>query len=264
MIKTLLPLFALLAIPAITLAAVTPTALETTGNNTDQTSYSTGSITPTGDRLILACVYTIAAAAPNTPTASGNGLTWVEVNSTTDDLANRRATLFRALGSSPSTGAITFDFAGQTQSGAAWSVIEYSNIDTSGTNGSGAIIQSVADGSGANATSFTVNLSAFASPTNATYGCFGLPLNTANQPTEGSGFTRTGQRNQGTPNLSIGTEFLATADTSVDMSSGVGNVPWAGIAVEIQEAAVPVPTVQPRLIVAQGQMILTQGQVIIQ
>lgn len=70
----------------------------------------------------------------------------------------------------------------------------------------------------------------------ATAGGFGFPLNTAGLPTAGSGFTRTGQRNQATPNLSIGSEFRSDNDTTVDMASAAASIPWTGIAVEIKEA----------------------------
>lgn len=217
-------------------APVSASGLTTNGSNTDASSYATASITPSADKLILAWVYSIASAAPNTPTASGNGLTWVQVATTSDNIGNRRITLFRAMGASPSSGAVTFDFGGQTQIGCAWSVVEYDNVDTSGSNGSGAIVQAVADGSGANATSFSITLSSFGSTLNATAGGFGIPLNTSGQPSVGSGFTSTGQRNQDNPNLAIASEFREDNDTSVDMSSGASSVPWAAIAVELKRS----------------------------
>lgn len=217
-------------------APVSASGLTTNGSNTDASSYATASITPSADKLILAWVYSIASAAPNTPTASGNGLTWVQVATTSDNIGNRRITLFRAMGASPSSGAVTFDFGGQTQIGCAWSVVEYDNVDTSGSNGSGAIVQAVADGSGANATSFSITLSSFGSTLNATAGGFGIPLNTSGQPSVGSGFTSTGQRNQNNPNLAIASEFREDNDTSVDMSSGASSVPWAAIAVELKRS----------------------------
>lgn len=216
--------------------AVSASNLATTGSSTDANSYATASITPGADKLVLAWVYSIAATTPNTPTASGNSLTWVEIDNQLDKDSLRRLTLFRAMGSSPSSGAVTFDFGGQTQTGCGWSIIEYTGMDTSGTNGSGAIVQSAKNLTASTATSLTVTLGAFSSTNNATAGGFGFPLNTAGLPTAGSGFTRTGQRNQATPNLSIGSEFRSDNDTTVDMASAAASVPWAGIAVEIKEA----------------------------
>lgn len=218
--------------------AITVTNVDTTGDNVDRTAYNSTSVVPNANMLELLAVYSIAAVAPNTPTVTGDSLTWVQVGSSQlDSTSLRRITLFRALGT-PSVGSITMDFAGQTQTGCGWSWAEFSGMDTSGTNGSGAIVQAVAAATPGNATSLTVTLAAFGSASNATAGFFGIPLNTAAQPAVGSGFTLIGQRNQSTPNLSIGSEFNSGNDTTVDMNAGAASIPWVGIAVEVKQAVV--------------------------
>lgn len=214
--------------------AVTATNLETSGDNVDRTSYSTSSISPASNALILAWVYSIVAS-PNTPTATGNGLTWVEVATIVDSGTNRRLTLFRAMGVSPTSGAVTFDFAGQTQTGCTWSVIQYSGVDIRGTNGSNAVVQSATAATPASDSSLIVTLAAFASTANATAGGFGYPLNNGNG-TNGSGFTQTAEHFQGSPNQATYTEFRSDNDTTVDMSIGVSSVPMCGIAVELAVA----------------------------
>lgn len=204
----------------------------TAGSNTDATSYNTASVTPTANRLQLLWVYSIAGAAPNQPTVTGNGLTWVNIGSVLDSDGLRRITLFRAMGGSPSAGAIAIDFGGQTQTGAAWSLAEYDNVDTGGTNGSAAVVQVVTGSTGSNGTSLTVTLAAFASAANATVGGFGIPLNTASNPLPGTGFGRNGQVNQASPNLAIMSESVGFSDTSVDSTSS-GTIPWVGIAAEV-------------------------------
>lgn len=218
--------------------AIVATSLLTAGNNADLASYTTGSITPVANDLTLLWVFSIAAAAPNIPTVTGNGYTWVQVDTQLDSGSLRRITLFRAMAASPTAGAVTIDFVAQTQTGCAWSFVDYASINTTGTNGSGAIIQSAKAASAGNATSLTVTLAAFASASNATAGGFGIPLNTAAQPTAGTGFTATGQVNQATPNLSIGSEFNSGNDTTVDMNAGAASIPWVGIAVEIAAPSV--------------------------
>lgn len=219
--------------------AVIQSSLQTSGNNVDQTSYATGSISPSGNRLILAWVYSIAAVAPNIPTASGNGLTWAQVASVLDSSGLRRLTLFRALGNAPSVGALTFSFGGQTQTGCAWSVIQYASVQISGLNGANAVVQSVTNASAGNISSLSVALVTFSSSNNATAGGFGYPINSGNG-VNGSGFTETGERFQGTPNQAIYSEFRSDNDTSVDMSIGASSVPIVGIAVEIRAATPPV------------------------
>lgn len=216
--------------------AVTATHLLTGGDSTDSTSYTTASITPAANTLILVWVYTIAASAVVEPTASGNGLTWVKVGTQVDDDGVRRITLFRAMGSSPTAGGITFDFGAQTQTGGGWSITQFSGVDTTGTNGSGAVVQFASAMTAGIAEGLTITLAAFSSPDNAAAGGFGYPLNQVDSFNVGAGFTLLGRINQAGPNLSIGTEWKASNDTTVDANASPYSVPWAGVAVEIKAA----------------------------
>src|SRR5438045_278206 len=119
----------------------------TSGNTTNATSAATTSITPVANRLYLMNVISRTAITtdPNQPTATGAGLTWVVEKSVVYDntgASRKRLTVFRALGPSPSAGALTIDFGAQTQTNIAWIIDEFTGADTSGTNGSGAVVQS--------------------------------------------------------------------------------------------------------------------------
>lgn len=206
--------------------------LETSATTTDGTSVSTGSVTPSADNLIIAVVYTIGSAAPNIPTASGNGLTWVQVATELDTNSLRRVTVFRAMGASPTAGAITFDFAGQTQASFCWSIVQFSNVKTTGTNGSDALVQSVAAMTTGTATSLSCTLGALSAPNNAVFAGFGYPLNSATV-TPGSGFTQVGQSHVGSPNTAIFTEWQQVGVTTCDMSISPSSVPIVGIAIEV-------------------------------
>lgn len=223
--------------------AVAATNLTTVAAGLSAASYTTGSTSPGANNLELLSVYSIAAATPNIPTITWNGATWTQVATQIDSSSLRRITLFRSLTASPTSGTGTIAFGGQTQMGVCWSYIECTGMNTSGTNGAGAIVQSVTNNTAGNATSLTVTLAAFSSASNATFGAFGIPLNTASQPTAGSGFTRLGQANQASTNTAIGTEFNSGNDTTVDMTSGAASIPWVGIAVEIKVAGAVTPTV---------------------
>lgn len=219
-------------------------SLDVTGNNTDATSYLTDSFSASPNRLVLAWVYSICATAPNTPTLSGSGLTWVEVDNVTNGSV-RKLTLFRAMSSTPpSGGGVTIDFGGQTQTGCAWTIVEYGNVDTTGSDGANAVVQAVTGSDPTNTTSLSITLASFASANNATAGGFGIPLNNSSFPAEGSGFTLTGRRAQGSPNLSIMSEFRSDNDTTVDASWGASTVPSLGIAVELKfvDEGSPMPT----------------------
>lgn len=233
--------------------AISAANVTTSGNSSDLSSYSTASITPSRNKLLLAWVYSIAATAPNTPTASGNGLTWVQVATILDSDGVRRLTLFRALGSSPSTGALTFDFGGQTQTGCVWSVVEYTGVNTTGSNGANAIVQFDTEASAGSVSSLTSTLAAFGSTMNATAGGFGYPLN-SNAGDVGSGFTAIGEQFQGSPNQAIFTEFRNDNDTTVDITLGASSVPIVGIAVELASNHAPQFQAQSLLLSSVGSL----------
>src|SRR3990167_10939569 len=122
--------------------AITQTTLTGAASTADATSYTTASISPGANRLILAFVYGFHSIGTDvTPTLSGNGLTWVNINHRGLGCSNENMTLFRAMGSSPSAGAVTIDYGANTMDAGVWSIMEFDGVDTSGTNGSGAIVQ---------------------------------------------------------------------------------------------------------------------------
>ncbi len=141
------------------------------GTASSVASAASASITPTGNRLVLLAVASrIASGTPNQPTASGNGLTWVAVASLgVAGSLNTRITVFRAMGASPSTGAVTIDFGGQSQTRIEWSIVEFGNVTTAGSNGSGAVVQSNTADSGTAQTAVSLALAAFLSSTNRPY-----------------------------------------------------------------------------------------------
>lgn len=213
--------------------AVAATNLETNGSATDATSYTTGSIAPTANRLVLAWfLSSIAAGTPNLPTISGGGIvTWVLV--ATRVQGTRRMTLWRALSPSPSSGTVTFDLAGQTADGAQWSIADFSDVNTSGNNGSGALANKAVN-SASGGTSLICTLTAFADTDDATAGAFFHAINEATNV--GAGFGSIGTINQASPGMSLRSEFLASNDTTVDASwtTTSANI---GIAVAIRHSA---------------------------
>lgn len=213
----------------------------TTGADTDGgASSTTASITPGSNKLILLTVdqRTGITADPNQPTATGNGLTWVVVNSIVYDTTSssrKRVTVLRALGASPSSGAVTIDFGGQNNTDVHWTIEEVSDTDTSGTNGSGAIVQSVTnkDETGT-ASSLTVTLAAFSNTANATFGGFGLSTETGYAV--GSGFTLGGTANSIAGSARVISEWKASNDTGVDITMTGSLV--GGIGIEIKGAPI--------------------------
>lgn len=110
------------------LGAVTAVNLTSGGTDASQSSYTTASITPSAGKLILLAVDHMGPqgnAGSVTVSASGNGLTWVQVTNIIFNSSNFGLTLFRAMGSSPSTGTITLSCSGNNPSRMNWSVTEF-------------------------------------------------------------------------------------------------------------------------------------------
>lgn len=209
----------------------------TTGADIDGGSSSvTASISPTANALLLLTIdqRTGITADPNQPTVSGNGLTWVAVDTIVYDTttsSRKRISVFRALGASPSAGAVTIDFGGQANTDAHWSIDQLTGVDTSGTNGSGAIVQVVtAKDETGTAPSLTVTLAAFGHAENATFGAFGVSTNTA--LAVGSGFTLGGTAQSFAGSSAVLSEYKISNDTSVDISM-TGSI-VGGVAIEVR------------------------------
>lgn len=240
LVVVLTSLFFLLPDEENIVLGVSPTGSNLTSGFTDDvTETDTASISPTANNLILLSVTARngLGTEPATPTITGNGLTWELVDSAywdTTSSSRRKLFVFRAMGSSPSTGVINIDF-GETTT-ILWSVNQFSDVDTSGTNGSGAIVQSVDIVDEGTTTSLTATLAAFSSTDNATYGAFAKADGT-NGFTEGSGFSELSD-----VGATFGTrhaaEWKSTNDTSVDMSYS-SQAQAGAVAIEIKAYVAP-------------------------
>ncbi len=212
--------------------AIAATNLAAAYNGTDATSYTTASVSPSGNALILVSIQTSGSPVSGDPAVTGNGITYTKVNDRTQ--GGQHQWLYRGMAASPSAGAITIDFGAETATSCAHSVNEFTGVDTSGTNGSGAIVQSAVN-SAASGTSLTVTLAAFGDTTNNV--AFGQHAHAANEATTlGTGFAQLSETTGNAPNSSFQVEWLTGQDTSVDASwtTSIANV---GIAAEIKMAA---------------------------
>jgi len=233
-------------------------------SNTDATSYNTASHTPTGNRLVLAAVLNSKAVDVTLPTMAGNGITWVQLATVTFGTIaspDHRLTLFHGMVASPSAGVTTIDFAAAEQTACVWIISEFSGIDTSGTNGSGAVVQSATNnGDGVtNADGLTVTLAAFGSAANATFGAFAL--RSTGSIAEGTGFTEIAEATPTSPTQDLQTEWRVDNDTSVNAFPSATR-DMGGIAIEIKAAAAGVTTeyVAPTTQQLSGGMIGTVNQ----
>lgn len=202
-------------------------------NNSSATNYNTDSFTPVANRLYLLVIAAGKTTADTDPTVTGGGLgTWTLVQGNQQGTGNQRIMVFRAMSASPgSAAAVNISWGGVTWGNCAWKIIEFDGVDTSGTNGSGAIAESVQgdDSSGP----FTVSLSSVAAD-NYVLGC--IVQNASTTLSASAGFTMLGDQPTLTgPSVGLGVEYSTTQQNPISFTSS-GSPATALIGVEIQAA----------------------------
>jgi len=214
--------------------AITITNKASVFSGTNLSSYVTGSWTPTTGRLAVCCVTSQISGTTNVPTVSGNGLTWTKVLDYQDDTVSTtsRITIFVALTAGGSAGAVTADFAGQTQAGGSVIVDEVDGADVSGT-ALAAIIQSKAGSVDASGTSESISLTSAITAGNASYGCFHHQAQETT--TQGSGYTQLGVGSHAGPSDGFMSEYESAGAQTVD-ASWTTSVGKGGMAIEIKSA----------------------------
>ncbi len=209
-----------------------PTAsLLVAGSTTSgSTSFNTTSISPGANRLVLLFVVSSDAggADPGTPTVSGGGLsTWVHVRGRFYGGA-RRISCFRGMSASPGSGQVTIDFGGSnSQNSACWSIIEVADVDTSGSDGSGAVVQST--DLGATGTGSTISLAALQHANNI-HIC-GVGTVAATTITPDAQFTELSDQQQTVDDITLETQW---ARNEVDCTPSHVNTTHAYISLEIK------------------------------
>jgi hypothetical protein len=190
------------------------THLTTSRNSADQAAYTTASISPSAGRLLVVFVHSIVGSGTaNTPTLSGGGISTLTERVVSGTL--RKMSVFTGLtGASPTSEAITIDFAAQAQLGCEW----------------------IANSTGSNQTSYSVTFgSAWDDDDNRALAGFAQGDSAASF-TAGTNFTMLGQVAGSGPSSGLGTQYGRDSDLVVDMTSAAEKF-WRAIALEIAGAA---------------------------
>ena len=214
----------------------------------DPSPYSTASVTPTANALQLLAVAGGGNASytpfPIPTSVTGCGLTWVLVNSVsykTESAPSPKASVavYRAMGASPTTGPLTITYSGNKPDVITWSLVEFAGVDTSGTNGSGAVRQSVSgfDNTPWPVSGLSLTLAALGSANNATYGAFQSDWDAGGTSgpvtlTAGSGYSML--HTNGADMVWSGTEWKAAGSTTVNITGSPTSGMYGGVAVEIK------------------------------
>jgi len=227
--------------PSAALAAISATELTAGGAaGSNIMSATTNSIAPGANRLILAWIVNHDNNTPIVPTTvSGNGLTWTSVTGASWNFSGGKnhdqMTLYRAMGASPTAGSVTISYS-QGQQSISWSIVEFSGVDTSGTNGSGAVKQFIAgmdNAAGPSGLTLTLNLTIGSG--NATAGGFGNTNALAASISPGAGYTAFSEVYVSATQSDLRAEWRPDGNVVVNATQS-GSFPMGGIAVEIRAA----------------------------
>jgi hypothetical protein len=199
-------------------------------STTDGTSFVTASVTlKARPGLMYALVFinskASAAEAATTVQTTGAALSFTSRNSQLYGASTEgRVSMWTAVPTADVTDTITISFTG-TQTGAAWALVAFTNVDTTTNDG---IVQT-AVGSG-DSTTPLATLGAFGSSNNAT---FGLNANLADtSTTPGAGFVELYDINYATPTNCLQAQYTSDNDTTSDGTITSGQ--WGALAAEIK------------------------------
>lgn len=191
-----------------------------TGENT--TAKTTGTLSPTGDRLLFFWVGVVDDVTIVEPTVSttlsGVTLTRIAVTSTT---TTRSSFLYRAWSpASPGTGTFTADWGASTMQRILIMVSEAANTYAGGDNGTNAIAQVYPMGTGTLGTSRTEGIQSLRDATNNANAAFWLVGNPSSETiTERSGWTKLVQINGVGGNLGNGMMQYLIGEESAKVTS---------------------------------------------
>lgn len=233
-LRLLLGGLSLVPIPAW--AAPSPTQLASAIDQANVSSYTTTAFAVSANTLVTFAITgaLVTGTGINTPTITCHGATWVLINSQAVGNPERKLFVFRTLLANPSSSATCgYSFGGQVQGRSSYTVQEWNGVDTSGTNGSGAIVQSVpATGTG---TPCTATLAAYGSSDNRPY--FTCREGAAEAHTPEGGWIELSDPLPGEGMAHSAIWKNAADDTTPSITFPSGSAPWIAVAVEIKASA---------------------------
>jgi hypothetical protein len=222
---------------ASSLSAITKATIH---SSTDASSYSFAPITANNAKLYVVFLGTSigSGTAPAATGIAGAGLSFTEIGAAGGRLYSggsgggvRRVQAWRALvASGATTGAITINLAAVATAMDAV-LLEFSGADTSGTNGSGAIVQSVVNNLNST-TSLTLPMAAFGSSANRPAAFFSHRVQEAT--TEELGYTELDDASHGSPSTGTQCEWHASTPENTPSASWTTAGDAGGFAIEVK------------------------------
>lgn len=213
----------------ISIGPLTFGVLTTYTNLGSPTTLTTASYTPSPNALLLAYVW--IGQTMSVSSITGNGLTWVLVQSVENTVNNVQLRVYRAMSNAPIAGALTVVVNTGGSRGSIIQVQQFQNVITTGSNGSDAVVQAMPS------TGNTITLSALnTNGLNAIVGASVSPVGAAADGFAEAGWTQDLNYGQ-VPSLGI-SSFVSHKTNSLDASynSSMTNGTIHSIAMEIRAA----------------------------
>ncbi len=211
------------------------------------TAFTTASYAFQNNRLYLLAVGTRHSATGSISSVTGGGLTWVKVAEVPSGNQAFSFSVWRGLVTSgATTGTLTINDAG-TPNVVRWSCDEFQGVDLTGTDGSGAAVQSPT--TSGTATSGSITAATFGDAAN-NVAWAGWQHNTQETTAAEASYTKTADIfTAAAPAMSLMTEYILGQDLAITASWATSSA-YRGIAVEVKMAAAAVAT--PTQVVGTG------------
>jgi hypothetical protein len=200
-------------------------------DGTNATSYANTSWTPPTDGIIVVYVQSRRSGFIDTPSLSGNSLTWTQQGSTLDCGDSYALSLWAADASGATTGATTIDYGSNTQLGCVASFFQVTGVDISG--GISAAFVQTPTNTGTTELEGTVTLSAAGNAANRPIAGFVHDVEEANTPR--TNWTELDDMSGAGHARSVITEYRDDAfETTGSATWATAPTVWGGIAAELK------------------------------
>lgn len=221
-------------------------------NSTFQVSnsivYTTTGITPSADKLILAFISRTMVTDSTGLTLSGNGMTWTLITDITTSSALIHNSVLRAMSSVPTSGTVSIILGSQAFA-ISYAFVEVTGAATSGTGGSGAILQS-ASTFGPASSAWSVNFTTSSGATNAVYGALTM-LSTGGTISAGSSFVEITENLPSSFDAEV--EWFNGPSSNMAWTLASTSKQWCALGIEVMSASASVaPFIYPKMFLTMG------------
>lgn len=199
-------------------------------------TYVTASFAGAANTLVLLTCSGHGTTLRSVSSVVGGGASagWTSVDSATFNTVASpldRVSIWRYLSATPAAASVATITLSGTNSQLQWIVTQFSNVSTTGSNGAGAIQQSVRS-TADTVSAITIPMTSFVSTANGAFGGYSFITTTVNQITPGAGFLELNEVTA-TEIGDVQSEWTSVNVTKIDAKLAAGTKNAGGIGLEI-------------------------------